>query len=170
MANKQSFISLKDHKENFENFDQLLHFSRGLFFPLDVTPHFLQMSRFIKYESTNFGVFGRNGGGLCPPTLKVRGSRPLAPLYLRSWYVYVWILTSFQFSLWNLDEFSSTTYSLLASLVRSVLWAIGPIFLSTDRDLLGSSWSLLKQRSNISLVQTEQARSISSLTYGFTEI
>ena len=55
------------------------------FFPLDVTPHFLQMSRFIKYESTNFGVFRRNGG-LCPPTLKVGGLKPpLPPLYLRPW-------------------------------------------------------------------------------------
>ena len=41
------------------------------------------------------------------------------------------------------------------------------MFLSTDRKERSESKSVQKQRSDIALVQTEQARSISGLLYGF---
>ena len=64
---------------SFSFIDQLLHFSRGFFFPLDVTPHFLQMSRFIKYESTNFVFFGRSGGALSLNSKSGGAEAPLVP-------------------------------------------------------------------------------------------
>ena len=45
-------------------------------------------------------------------------------------------------------------------------WNVGPMFLSWDRD----KRSVEIPRSDISLLQMEQARWISSLLYGFTEI
>ena len=42
-------------------------------------PHFLKMSRFIKYENTNFGFFDRNEGALSPNFESEEAQAPLAP-------------------------------------------------------------------------------------------